>query len=220
MVGRCVFALHPHQTVFDVPVEAAVPVPAELPPSRAVLAANMETALNAVWDAAPGPVGRIAVVGAGVVGALVGYLCAQIEGTEVTLVDINPARGELARALGLNFALPDAAPTDCDLVIHTSATRCGAHHRAQHRGRRGDHPGAELVRRGHRVGAARRRVPQPPAQARSRARSARSRRRTAPSGRRASGSRPRSSCSPIRASMCCWRRRLRSTICRRGSPIS
>jgi hypothetical protein len=125
MVGRCVFALHPHQTVFDIPIEAVALVPAELPPSRAVLAANMETALNAVWDASPGPVGRIAVIGAGVVGALTGYLCAQMEDTDVTLVDINPERAELARALGLNFALVDAAPTECDLVIHASATAAG-----------------------------------------------------------------------------------------------
>ena len=48
-----------------------MPVPDGVPALRAVLAANMETALNAVWDAAPGPADRIAVVGAGVVGALV-----------------------------------------------------------------------------------------------------------------------------------------------------
>ncbi len=89
LVGRNVFALHPHQTKFDLPAEAVVPLPADVPLPRAVLAANVETALNATWDAswdgAPGPSGRIAVVGAGVVGALVGFLCAQIEGAEVTL---------------------------------------------------------------------------------------------------------------------------------------
>ena len=101
LVGRNVFALHPHQTKFDLPAEAVVPVPGDIPLSRAVLAANVETALNATWDAAPGPSGRIAVVGAGVVGALVGFLCARIEGAEVTLIDIDPARAELAQALGL-----------------------------------------------------------------------------------------------------------------------
>ena len=80
-----------------------MPVPADIPLSRAVLAANMETALNATWDAAPGPAGRIAVVGAGVVGALVGFLCARIDGAEVTLVDIDPAREALARALGVEL---------------------------------------------------------------------------------------------------------------------
>ena len=51
--GRLVFALHPHQSAFNIPAEAVVPIPDRVPPSRAVLAANMETALNAVWDARP-----------------------------------------------------------------------------------------------------------------------------------------------------------------------
>lgn len=121
LVGRTVFALHPHQTLFDVPADAVVPVPQNVPVSRAVLAANMETALNATWDAAPVLSGPIAVVGAGVVGALAGFLCARERGAEVTLIDINPAREQLARALGLRFATPDHAPTECKLVVHTSA---------------------------------------------------------------------------------------------------
>jgi len=125
LIGRNVFALHPHQTKFDLQAEAVVPVPRDIPPQRAVLAANVETALNATWDAAPGPSGRIAVVGAGVVGALVGFLCARIEGAEVTLIDIDPAREVLARALNLKFATPDAAPVDCDFVFHASATAAG-----------------------------------------------------------------------------------------------
>ena len=125
LVGHNVFVLHPHQTRFDVPADAVVPVPPEIPLSRAVMAANMETALNATWDAAPGPYGRIAVIGAGVVGALVGFICARIEDAEVTLIDIDPSRAALAQALGVGFATPDAAPTDCDFVFHSSATAEG-----------------------------------------------------------------------------------------------
>jgi hypothetical protein len=125
LIGRNVFALHPHQTKFDLPAEAMLPVPGGIPLQRAVLAANVETALNATWDAVPGPSGRIAVVGAGVVGALVGFLCARIEGAEVMLIDIDPARSDLARALNLNFATPDAAPADCDFVFHASASAAG-----------------------------------------------------------------------------------------------
>jgi NADPH:quinone reductase-like Zn-dependent oxidoreductase len=125
LVGRNVFVLYPHQTVFVAPAEAVVPVPDGVPPSRAVLAANMETALNGLWDAQPGPGDRIAVVGAGVVGALVARLAARIPGTEVTLVDIDPARAALAQKLGLRFALPEAAPQNCDLVIHASASAAG-----------------------------------------------------------------------------------------------
>jgi NADPH:quinone reductase-like Zn-dependent oxidoreductase len=125
LVGRTVFTLHPHQNFFNIPANAAVLLPENLPPQRAVLAANMETALNAVWDAAPGPADRIAVVGAGVVGSLVAYLCGRLPGAEVTLVDVNPARAELARILGVGFARPEAARGECDLVVHASGNAAG-----------------------------------------------------------------------------------------------
>jgi NADPH:quinone reductase-like Zn-dependent oxidoreductase len=122
---RTVFSLHPHQSLFTVPAECVWPLPANVPAERAVLAANMETALNAVWDGAPGPADRIAVVGGGLVGLLVGYLCARLPGAQVTVVDIAPSRAALARAVGARFAAPDVAPTDCDLVFHASATAAG-----------------------------------------------------------------------------------------------
>ena len=125
LVGRAVFALHPHQSRFVLSAGAVTPVPDGVPPRRAVLAANMETALNAVWDAAPGPAGRIAVVGAGVVGALVSWQCARIAGTQVTLVDVRSSRVALAERLGVGFALPPDAPGDCDLVFHASASAAG-----------------------------------------------------------------------------------------------
>jgi NADPH:quinone reductase-like Zn-dependent oxidoreductase len=123
--GEAVFVLHPHQSEFVVPEAATIRVPQGLPPQRAVLAANMETALNAIWDGAPAPADRIAVVGGGVVGLLVARLCARMPGTEITVVDVVPGRAALAQALGARFAAPDAAPPDCDLVFHASASEAG-----------------------------------------------------------------------------------------------
>jgi threonine dehydrogenase-like Zn-dependent dehydrogenase len=123
--GKHVFVLHPHQTAFNAPAGSVIVIPDNVPPHRAVLAANMETALNGVWDAAPGPADRIAVVGAGVVGSLVAYLCARLPAAEVTLLDINPARAELAAALGVDFAAPGQAKHDCDLVVHASGSPGG-----------------------------------------------------------------------------------------------
>lgn len=122
LAGRRVFTLHPHQDVALVPVESCHLVPDDVPTERAVLAANMETALNILWDGGAAPGQRIAVVGGGVVGGLAARLVARLPGTEVTLVDIDPARAALADALGAGFALPGAAPEGCDLVIHASAT--------------------------------------------------------------------------------------------------
>ncbi|WP_018411093.1 zinc-dependent alcohol dehydrogenase [Methyloversatilis thermotolerans] len=122
LVGRTVFCLHPHQDVYIVPAGAVVPLPDGVPAARAVLAANMETAVNALWDAAPAVGDRIAVVGGGVLGALAGWLCARVPGTSVHLVDIDPRRAALAAALGMGFSLPAQAVAGCDLVIHASGS--------------------------------------------------------------------------------------------------
>ena len=124
-LGRTVFALHPHQHHFNIPESAIVTLPHAVPPRRAVLAANMETALNAVWDAAVGPADRVAIVGAGAVGALVAFLCSRLIGVEATLVDINEKRAELAQKLGVRFAKPETARDDCDVVFHASGSAAG-----------------------------------------------------------------------------------------------
>ena len=125
-IGQRVFSLFPHQSLFTVPATMAVPVPDAVSDERAVLAAQMETAMNATWDAAPRIGDRIAIVGGGVVGCLLAYLCAGLPGTEVTLIDINPDRGPVVAALGAKFAAPDQAlPTGCDIVFHTSGTAAG-----------------------------------------------------------------------------------------------
>ena len=125
LLGRTVFCLHPHQTAYVVPAADVVVVPVDVPPERAVLAGTVETAVNALWDAAPMVGDRVAVVGAGMVGCCVARLLAAFPGVETTLVDIDPARERTAEALGVGFALPDDAPHGLDLVLHTSATSAG-----------------------------------------------------------------------------------------------
>jgi threonine dehydrogenase-like Zn-dependent dehydrogenase len=123
--GRRVFCLYPHQDLYAVPADAVVPVPDNVPDERAALAANMETALNAMWDAGPRLGDRIAVVGGGVVGCFIASLAAKIPGTRVELIDIDARRERLAAAFGCRFALPDAARGDCDIVFHSSASEAG-----------------------------------------------------------------------------------------------
>ncbi len=125
LLGRRVFCLYPHQTRYVVPADAVTPVPDEVPSRRAVLAGTMETAVNAVWDAAPMLGERIAVVGGGMVGCSVAAVLGRFPASRVELVDADPSRAAAAEALGVGFALPEEAAEDCDLVVHASATQAG-----------------------------------------------------------------------------------------------
>ncbi|MGW0705322.1 zinc-dependent alcohol dehydrogenase [Streptomyces sp. NPDC002643] len=125
LVGRAVFCLYPHQSRYVVPASALTVVPDSVPASRAVLAGTVETAVNALWDAAPLIGDRIAVVGGGMVGCSVAALLARYPGVRVQLVDADPARAGIAHALGVDFALPGEASGECDLVVHASASEQG-----------------------------------------------------------------------------------------------
>ena len=123
--GRTVFCLYPHQTAYVVPARAVTPVPADVPPERAVLAGTVETAVNALWDGAPLVGDRVTVVGAGMVGCCVARLLTRFPGVEVTVVDTDPAKAEVVARLGADFAFPADAADGRDLVVHTSATSAG-----------------------------------------------------------------------------------------------
>jgi 2-desacetyl-2-hydroxyethyl bacteriochlorophyllide A dehydrogenase len=125
LAGRRVFCLYPHQTRYVVPVAALHVLPDDVPPARVVLAANVETAVNVLWDAAPRVGDRVAVVGAGTVGCVAAWLAARLSGAEVELVDIDERKDAAARALGVPFRLAQDARRDADVVIHTSGTGAG-----------------------------------------------------------------------------------------------
>lgn len=125
LLNRSVFCLYPHQQRYVVPASAVTLIPQSVPPRRAVLSANMETAVNALWDASPAIGDRISVIGGGVVGCLVAWLAGRIPGCHVELVDINPQRAQIADALGVAFSLPDTASAERDLIIHASASEAG-----------------------------------------------------------------------------------------------
>ncbi|MFC0003556.1 zinc-dependent alcohol dehydrogenase [Micromonospora siamensis] len=123
--GRTVFCLYPHQSAYVVPVDAVTPVPDGVPARRAVLAGTVETAVNALWDAPPLVGDRVTVIGAGMVGCTVAALLARFPGVRVQLVDTDPARAQVAAALGVDFAAPERAAGGRDLVVHASASSAG-----------------------------------------------------------------------------------------------
>ena len=125
LLGRTVFCLYPHQTAYVVPAGSVVEVPEGVPPERAVLAGTVETAVNALWDAAPRVGDRVTVLGAGMVGCSVAAVLARFPGVRVQLVDVDPGRAAVAEVLGVDFAEPADAAEGRDLVVHASATAAG-----------------------------------------------------------------------------------------------
>jgi 2-desacetyl-2-hydroxyethyl bacteriochlorophyllide A dehydrogenase len=122
---RTVFVLYPHQTRYVVPAHAVHVLPDDVPPERAVLTANLETAINGLWDARPHVGDRIVVVGGGTIGCLVAWLAGRIPGCDVELVDVNPQREAIAHVFGVRFAAPDTVWEGADVVIHASGSPAG-----------------------------------------------------------------------------------------------
>ena len=125
LLGRKVFCLYPHQSCYVVPATAVHPLPEGVAPERAVLAANLETAINGLWDATPRLGDHITVIGAGTLGCLTAWLAARIPGCRVQLVDVNAERANVAAALGVDFTTPDSAAREADVVLHSSGQSKG-----------------------------------------------------------------------------------------------
>jgi threonine dehydrogenase-like Zn-dependent dehydrogenase len=125
LLNHHVFCLYPHQTRYVVPASAVHIIPEDVPPPRAVLAANLETAINGLWDANPRIGDRVTVVGAGTVGSMVAWLAGRIHGCDVELVDLNPRRAAVASALGVRFSGPVRLADTADVVIHASGSPSG-----------------------------------------------------------------------------------------------
>jgi NADPH:quinone reductase-like Zn-dependent oxidoreductase len=122
--GARVFALAPHGDEHLAGPGSFRLLPEQVPPARAVLAANLETAVNVVWDGAVALGDRVIVIGGGMVGLLVGY-CARLGGARhVALVEPATQRRDVARRLGFDDVVPPeqaaALGTDADVVIEAS----------------------------------------------------------------------------------------------------
>ena len=136
--GQRVFCLNPHQDLYVVPVESLTRIPDDVPSRRAVLTGTVETAVNALWEAGPRLGDRVAVVGAGLVGGMVATLLRTFPLQRLQLVDLDHGRKQLADTLGVDFAHPDDALADCDIVFHCSASQEGLERSLQLVGDEGD----------------------------------------------------------------------------------
>ncbi len=124
-VGARAFALAPHGDEHCLDAARVRQLSQDVPVERAVLAANLETAVNVVWDAGIGLGDDVVVLGGGVVGLLCGLLARRGGARRVRLVEPSEVRRRLARELGFDAALGlDESPrsADADVVIEASGS--------------------------------------------------------------------------------------------------
>lgn len=119
--GTRVFGLLAHGDTHIVGVEGVRVLPDDVPATRAVLAANLETAVTCAWDAEVGFGDDAVVMGGGVVGILTAWLLAQ-SGASVTLVEPGEARRKAARALVPSAIVEASATPDgtADVVVEAT----------------------------------------------------------------------------------------------------
>lgn len=98
-IGQRIFALAPHGDEHRADARSVRAIPDGIPATRATLAANLETGVNAAWDARVGLGDRALVVGGGVVG-LACALAAARSGADVTVVEPAGHRRDAALAIG------------------------------------------------------------------------------------------------------------------------
>jgi hypothetical protein len=123
--GKTVFSLHPHQDFYIVPTSQLTAIPADVPARRAVLTGIVEVAINALWEAGPRLGDRVAVVGGGLVGGVLATLLRKYPLGRLQLVDADPEKRNLAEKLSIEFAEPEDAANDNDIVFHCSASNDG-----------------------------------------------------------------------------------------------
>jgi 2-desacetyl-2-hydroxyethyl bacteriochlorophyllide A dehydrogenase len=121
-MGKLVHVMHPHQDHCTVNFKDTYPVPQGIPPQRASLASNLETAVNAIWDSQVHIGDSVLVVGFGIVGSLVARLLSAIPGTRVEVADTHHAKVDLARKMGFTAFDPHDVSNGFDCAFHASGT--------------------------------------------------------------------------------------------------
>ena len=118
-LGKIIHIMHPHQDFFNAKSDDLTELPLGLTPKTASMASNMETAVNAIWDAEVELGDRVLIVGFGVIGALVAEILQNTIGVSVEVLEKDKSRADVAKEKGLNVW--DKSSQKFDVVFNTSS---------------------------------------------------------------------------------------------------
>lgn len=110
LIGRTVFAFHPHESHFTARPEELVPVAEGIGPEDAIFLPSVETALSIVMDGAPMMGEDVVVIGQGVIGLLTTALLSRHPLSSIITMDRYPKRREMSGLMGAGMSLEHGIP--------------------------------------------------------------------------------------------------------------
>ena len=120
MMNKMVYTMFPHQSMYILKSSLATLIPSHIPYKRALLTANMETAINAMWDSQPSIGDNTYVIGAGIVGILMAYVLSSTFGIKVTVIDNNASKKKLCKFFNIDFENNINCIKDPDIIFECS----------------------------------------------------------------------------------------------------
>ncbi len=115
-----VYTMFPHQSMYIIKASLATLIPNDIPLRRALLTANMETAINAMWDTKPTIGDKTYVIGAGIVGILMAYVLSKSFGIDVVIIDKDSKKRKTCKALGLVYQSDSSCINEADIIYECS----------------------------------------------------------------------------------------------------
>ncbi len=113
--------MHPHQDKTWVNASSVFVIPSEIPAQRAVLASQVETAVNAIWDSRISLGDTVLIAGFGLVGAIIALLASGIPGVKVAILEKNEYGKRLqGRCVFMCWTSMDDNDEVFDVAIHTT----------------------------------------------------------------------------------------------------
>ena len=120
LYGKIVHLLHPHQGKCLVKEVDVMIVPDEIPAKRATLASNVETALNAIWDAEISIGDKVLIAGFGMIGSLLARVLSFMPEVEIVIMEKDANRVKMVQKMGFTF-IDDPEPSYFDVAFNTTS---------------------------------------------------------------------------------------------------
>ncbi len=121
--GQFIHAMHPHQSHCKIAEKDMAVIPEQLSPLKAALISNMETVINAIWDADIQGGEKVLIAGFGNIGCLLAETLTHYGVSEIHILEKEEWKKEIISSFG--FSTDVDIDANYDLAFDTTASKTG-----------------------------------------------------------------------------------------------